>query len=133
MGYGVLLLVSLVMCASVIVCAARFGAPSVQPSAEALTNRAAREAPCFRPGQILHGNDGAVVAIERDGRHLAMLLPYGANTVFWLVPARRARVEAARPPVLAVATGDFTRPWVRVPLPEGKAGTDVLRLLSHAA
>jgi len=103
----------------------RRGAAPLTP--ESLLERVARDAPDFLTGgPMLHATDGAVVALERTGHRLALLLPQG---VFWVVPATRARVEWARPPVLAVKTGNRSRPWVRAELPEGTPGTEFLRLL----
>jgi len=120
---------------AVLLFVARLGWPSGEaPSPEALAARVANEAPdLLTGGPILCGADGALVALERTGRRLALLLPHGAHHVFWVVPAKRARVEWAKPPVLAVATGDMSRPWVRAPLPEGHSGTVFLRLLGGEA
>lgn len=107
-----------------------------KPNAVALTTetllaRTAQDAPDFLSGgPILHANDGALVALERTGARLALLLPQGT---LHIVPANNARVEAAHPPILAVKTGDRTRPWVRADLPEGTPGTNLLRLLGGTA
>jgi len=95
-----------------------------------LAERAAAEAPDFLiGGPVLLAPDGVQVALERTGRRLALLVPHGAKHCFRVVPADRARVEAARPPQLAVATGNLSRPWVRAPLPQGPEGAAFLQLL----
>jgi hypothetical protein len=104
--------------------------PAAAPSSANLAERVAAEAPDFQiAGPILRAPDGALVALEPTGRRLAILVPHGANDLFRVVPADRARVEAANPPQLAVATGHFSRPWVRVPLPQGPDGAAFLQLL----
>jgi hypothetical protein len=105
-------------------------APAAARSSANLAARAAAEAPDFQiGGPILQAPDGALVALELTGRRLAVLVPHGASHLFRVVPADRARVEAANPPQLAVATGHFSRPWVRVPLPQGPDGAAFLQLL----
>jgi len=120
---------------AVLLFVSRLGWPRAEaPTPEDLADRVAAEAPDFLTGgPILRAADGALVALERTGHRLALLLPHGAHHVLWVVPARRARVEWAQPPVLAIATGDFSRPWVRAPLPEGQPGTAFLRLMACEA
>jgi hypothetical protein len=130
MGQLHMLTVSLIGFFIVLAAVVWLGASPAAPSSANLFERAAAEAPDFvAGGPLLRAPDGTMVALELTGRRLAVLVPNGSSHLFRVVPADRARVEAANPPQLAVATGHFSRPWVRVPLPQGPDGAAFLQLL----
>lgn len=135
MGQEALLIMSVIGTACVVAFVALLGATTEPQATEAdLTARAAQEAPDFQPSMpMLRTQDGALIAIEKTGRRLALLLPHGAHLVFWLLPATRARLHQANPALLTIETGDLSRPRISATLPDAADVHDLVGRLVPAS
>jgi hypothetical protein len=87
-----------------------------------------RDEPDFEPEAILVATDGeAALALPRAGDDFLLFFRLGARRVCWRLPMNRLRRPAAAA-TLDIATGEPTRPIVRLALPP-----DAMRALDRGS
>lgn len=98
-------------------------------SADAARDRIAWDHPDFVVDRLVIASDGhEAIALSADGREAIVLFALGNRITLWRIPRQQLHIEGragSSPNTLIVATGDFTLPYLRLPLADATLGSEL--------